>query len=596
MKLTFRLLLLSVGLFCLPIVAQAGEVPFTDVTGGGHFEAINSVKEWGIFDGYADGSFDGTKEMNRAELSKILVLGSGILEEDVEACSSETEHDFSDVAEGEWYTGYVYCAKTKGWVAGDDGASTFRPGDPVLLAEAFKMLLESQHGTPDDAYAGTQWYELYLNALEQNNMLYVSDSGYLYYTFSSGDLGIGFDNVIDSKVQRHDIAEFYYRIRLSLEAGDGELTVYNPLISIDEYEDTYGAIVEESSDGVLSIADPHFNFQLENVYIGDIDLDDLFVYIENPSGSENGYRSEWKLMYPTLRSYYDDEGLEHAELFYLDVQDEDYTYSSGTSAVCMSLYSYMFDLWSIHETMCGEQGADSDDIEALLQLSEYGETYDGEVIALSPIAESDLSILNFNHVFLTGSSQVYWFEDGDGDFVDYLYTLTDLTSEDDDQTEDYQDWLEEFIGYMESADYTSALASLEELDEMIVDYEKQVIAGFGDTLVVDVVLAGATSYHQVDWIIYRGSVSNSYLVEGDFGDYGWGSFSLYFSEENDPWDGEYFGTDISFTENLVVTVSNEPILSDDFDVESDEYMHLVQFAQGYYENMYYYEIIDVSVD
>ena len=47
--------------FAAANVAQADELPFTDA-GNEHFEAIYSMKDWGIFDGYSNGSFGSLKE------------------------------------------------------------------------------------------------------------------------------------------------------------------------------------------------------------------------------------------------------------------------------------------------------------------------------------------------------------------------------------------------------------------------------------------------------------------------------------------------------------------------------------------------------
>ncbi len=595
MKLHLKLLSILLGVLSMSAVAQAGSLPFTDIDDyAAHFESIYKMKEWGIFEGYSDGSFGYLKEINRAELSKALVLGSGMAEEEVSACADNATKSFSDVPAGEWYSDYVYCAQSKGWVSGDDGKTTFRPGDPVLVSEAFKMILESQYGTPDDSFAGSQWYDIYLNALINSKIVYQGgseDYPYYHYTYLSNP-GIGFTSDIDSKTTRQDIAELLYRIRTILEEQNGELGEYYPLLSMAEYEDEYGATVEETSSGVLTIQDPHFGFDVTNVYIGDLDPDDLAIFIEDPSAFENGGSTDWNLMVPSLHTNsYEYEELNFDEMFAVRID------GSGADAEldswCTSKYSRPFELWEIYDTLCGEDGVATDELNSLLQLTAHGESYTGETIALDPIKNGPLSILKFNDVFAAAASHAYWYATSDE--LDYLESLADLQSEDSEQEAALQAWREDFVdGFFtdSDADFTSEYS---ELKPLLLQYERKVLLAMGDPLVLKVPLNYANSYNHMDYVEY--SVGEDYeILEGDGGDYFWPTFSLKFSMANDPFQGEYFGRDQGIdTVWLQITVENNPVPFEDFDDESADWNHVAVYMHGLYKDAYYYEITSAEV-
>lgn len=608
MRLHFKLLFTLLGLFSMTTVVQAGELPFTDANRSDHFEAIYKMKEWGIFDGYSDGSFGYIKEINRAELSKVLVLGSGLEESEVSSCADGASKSFSDVTAGQWYSDYVYCAQANGWVSGDDGANTFRPGDPVLLPEAFKMILESQYGTPDESFEGGAWYDRYVNLLVDSNIIYQdSDWGsYFYYTFLPGYSTMGFDSIITSKTTRQDIAELLYRVRTVLEEGDGELGEYDPMISIADYEEKYGASVEETSNGVLAVQDPHFGFELENLYMGDLSIGDIKIYVENPSGSQNGFNTKWKLLAPALEPDSSWEG--HSNLLTITIED-----SNGEGAVsarCPGQYSYSFELWSIYSTLCGELGENEDSIGALLRLRAYGEAYEGEEPELTPITDRPLSILTYNNVIASAANGISSGEEHLEEYLDYLDSLKDLEVENAEQKEVLLDWLIDFetevpsfaeaANMGTSAEQSAALSAIwalyTELDELIEVYEKEVLESFGETLTIDVDLDYITGYGYDGYAFYRVDSSDFELI-GEASNYFWNTFSLYFSESYDPFEGEYFGKDGSIEGGTVrVTVLNQPIPSSDFVDPSDEdWHHVFQYATGFYQNAYYYEIVDVEV-
>ena len=143
---------------------------FTDIsTGHPNLRAINSSVQFGIIEGYEDGTFGPDRPINRAELIKILV--HGYLEGSPDP---QLYHNcFNDINQ-EWFAPYVCFAQEQGWVEGYDD-DTYRPTNPVNRVEALKMIMnivipESELPAPTDADLAvempadidlTQWYRPY---------------------------------------------------------------------------------------------------------------------------------------------------------------------------------------------------------------------------------------------------------------------------------------------------------------------------------------------------------------------------------------------------------------------------------------------------
>jgi hypothetical protein len=157
---------LQVGEVSNDLTITTEEWLFTDLSFlDGHYDAISSLVEMEIFEGYPDGSFDADGVINRAELLKILIEARGI-----DPDENAYKNCFPDVRE-DWYAKYVCYAKEQNWIAGyPDG--TYRPGDTVNKVEALKILFNvyeegltegatvSRLSYPDlDTHA---WYAIYV--------------------------------------------------------------------------------------------------------------------------------------------------------------------------------------------------------------------------------------------------------------------------------------------------------------------------------------------------------------------------------------------------------------------------------------------------
>jgi hypothetical protein len=134
-------------------------------------QAIEYLKNKQVIQGYADGTFKPEKEINRAEMIKILVEGKGIKPD-----SNTFQNCFPDVGE-EWFAPYVCYAKFKQWIGGyPDG--TFKPSQTVSKVESLKMILNA-FGVPLSTVAGStfsdvnvgDWFAPYVRTAKEKGLL-----------------------------------------------------------------------------------------------------------------------------------------------------------------------------------------------------------------------------------------------------------------------------------------------------------------------------------------------------------------------------------------------------------------------------------------
>lgn len=104
------------------------------------YEAVEYLKSQGIIGGYADGTFQPSRKVNRAEAVKIIAaprISADALEE-----LKKTAIGFTDVPQDAWYVPYLVAAVNAfKFVDGPPKRSAFEGNRPVLKAEFIKMLL-----------------------------------------------------------------------------------------------------------------------------------------------------------------------------------------------------------------------------------------------------------------------------------------------------------------------------------------------------------------------------------------------------------------------------------------------------------------------
>lgn len=109
-------------------------------------QAAAYLRTLNIIGGFPDGEFKGDREVNRAELSKFLLLGAKNVPpsvfKDLEIENLQNNGRFPDVLDGEWYVKYVIKAEELGIVNGYPD-KLFRPANTVNTAEFLKMLTKT---------------------------------------------------------------------------------------------------------------------------------------------------------------------------------------------------------------------------------------------------------------------------------------------------------------------------------------------------------------------------------------------------------------------------------------------------------------------
>lgn len=130
-------------------------------------QAADYLYRRGIIGGFPDGEFKGDRYVNRAELSKFLLLSKfGLIETDI-----EFRQVFSDIKAGEWYIPFVIRASEEGIINGyPDGQ--FRPAQEVNTVEFLKMFTITFGLDTDFPYTYTDvdknsWYERYVGVAQR---------------------------------------------------------------------------------------------------------------------------------------------------------------------------------------------------------------------------------------------------------------------------------------------------------------------------------------------------------------------------------------------------------------------------------------------
>ncbi|MDD7537407.1 MAG: S-layer homology domain-containing protein, partial [Oscillospiraceae bacterium] len=103
---------------------------YTDVKAGDWFNnAVSTLSNAGIINGYPDGTFRPNAPITRAEMAKVIAMFAEL---------NKDSAGFKDIA-GHWAEAYIKLAAGNGWIAGyPDG--TFRPDQDITRAETMTMI------------------------------------------------------------------------------------------------------------------------------------------------------------------------------------------------------------------------------------------------------------------------------------------------------------------------------------------------------------------------------------------------------------------------------------------------------------------------
>lgn len=127
-------------------VAMAFAVNYSDMDGNKYEEAVETLSNLGVLNGYEDGTFKADREIKRSEFAKVVVEALGL------TTSAASTAPFSDVPAGKWYTPYVALAAQLGIVNGF-GDGTFRPDQTITDTQAIVMVVRAL-GYTDEYFGG----------------------------------------------------------------------------------------------------------------------------------------------------------------------------------------------------------------------------------------------------------------------------------------------------------------------------------------------------------------------------------------------------------------------------------------------------------
>lgn len=214
--------------------AASANVSFPDVEPSHtHYDAIMSLAEQGVVQGFPDGSFWPHMEVTRGQAAKMIVEAFNL------SVIDPQNPNFSDVEWTDEYRPYIATLKSLGIIKGyDDG--TFRSEQDVTRGQMAKMIalatnLQASKSHPFKDVASDSHLTPYVNALYEYNIT----KGTTKNTFSPLD-----------KVTRGQLASFIYRAQQHVSDTPYTLSILHTNDThsrAENYSKLYTAIMEERS-------------------------------------------------------------------------------------------------------------------------------------------------------------------------------------------------------------------------------------------------------------------------------------------------------------------------------------------------------------
>ncbi len=135
--------------------------------------AIQFLAEIEILKGDPKGNFNPHQSINRAELTKLLVLATNT------PVLKTKKSQFSDVDPTDWFFPYVETAAQKGWISGHPNGS-FLPHNHVNRAEIAKIYVQAFNIPIPKVNNPAHWFSPYFKALEDQDKYKVDLLPYLF--------------------------------------------------------------------------------------------------------------------------------------------------------------------------------------------------------------------------------------------------------------------------------------------------------------------------------------------------------------------------------------------------------------------------------
>ncbi|MCK9186415.1 S-layer homology domain-containing protein [Candidatus Gracilibacteria bacterium] len=214
--------------------AETKVAAFSDVNSSNQFfDAVNFVKSQNFVNGYDDGTYKPSSQINRAEFVKI-IIGAIFTENEISQCTPTKT--FSDVNENDWFYKYVCTASNNGIVGGYADGS-FKPANYINFSEASKIIVNAfgYQTSPSEL-----WYQSFIEKLEELKAIPT--------TICS----------VSKNISRGEMAEMIYRLKEKITnkssrnffTGDVKTVASTTFVKsyrLKENSDTFGIV--ETSDG-----------------------------------------------------------------------------------------------------------------------------------------------------------------------------------------------------------------------------------------------------------------------------------------------------------------------------------------------------------
>lgn len=180
-----------IALLCCLSILTSTCFAFSDIENKSHSELISELVNYGIINGYDDGTFKPQENITRAEFAKMIICATGY-----NYTEYEIYEDFADVSNSHWAKDYIYVSKKLGIVNGTS-STTFEPESNITYEQAIKMIVCSL-GFGDDAINQGGYPNGYINVA--NKLGITSGLSFVQTDVATRlDIALMISNILDIK-------------------------------------------------------------------------------------------------------------------------------------------------------------------------------------------------------------------------------------------------------------------------------------------------------------------------------------------------------------------------------------------------------------
>lgn len=196
------------GIIISLIFASSTAFAFTDLNQNHQNRAaIDYLVEKGLVQGYQDNTVKPDQPINRAEALKVIMEGMPKTENDT--IKGNSDLNFSDLFESDWYYDHVMEAVNQGLIQGYED-QTFRGVNTISLAEALKIILLAFDIKLTEQNEDMKWYEPYTTAALERRLIELNKDGLVHP---------------ETKLSRGELFEIMYRLMYIRENKEGQFDI-----------------------------------------------------------------------------------------------------------------------------------------------------------------------------------------------------------------------------------------------------------------------------------------------------------------------------------------------------------------------------------